>query len=428
MLLEHLYSFQLTNRGFVYYISHIVICHISRSGAGGESREGGEAFNRTPRAELWLPVLVVLALWAGAACGSAGGDQEAGPPAEGEASTVADTDRPDEQSKPSNTRSEPAADPEATPDSTEARAVLDTGADAGEVAEADPQETVDQPHLPVPVVDETGASITVESVERIIPLDGDIAEVVFALGLGDRVVATDLSATYPPEADDLPQIGYQRALSTEPIAAFEPTVLLATALAGPPETLDELRRLGFPLIIVPSEPTSQGPGMKIRAVASALGVPGRGEALAAEVENAIAETAAQTECGTDCPRVLMVYVRGTSAQLVFGESSPTRWLIEAAGGVDVSGELGVVDPTPISAEAIVSAAPDVLITTEAGLESVGGLDGLLEIPGLAGTPAGREGRVLAYDAQLLLENGPRVADLLSQLTSDLKTVSETGKE
>jgi len=378
--------------------------------------------------------MLLLGLLVVASCGSAGGDQEVSLPAEEAASeeaggaTGAGAEPPDEQSAPSTTRPSSAEDPETTPGTTEAVAAPDTGVEEGEVAEAEPQASSKEPHLPVTVVDETGASITVESIERIIPLDGDIAEVVFALGLGDRVVATDLSATYPPEADDLPQIGYQRALSTEPIAAFNPTVLLATALAGPPETLDELQRLGFPLIIVPNPPTSLGPGMKIRAVAAALGVPSRGEALAAEVEDAIAGATVEGECTQDCPRVLMIYVRGTSAQLVFGESSPTRWLIEAAGGVDVSREIGVVDPTPISAEAIVSAAPDVLITTELGLESVGGLDGLLEIPGLAGTPAGREGRVLTYDAQLLLGNGPRVPDLLIQLASDLKTVSETGKE
>ena len=78
-----------------------------------------------------------------------------------------------------------------------------------------------------------GGAATVNGTD--VPVDGDLAEVVFALGLGDRVVATDLSATYPPEADPLPQIGYQRALTAEPIAAFEPTLVLATDLAGPPD-------------------------------------------------------------------------------------------------------------------------------------------------------------------------------------------------
>src|SRR5262245_56663849 len=84
----------------------------------------------------------------------------------------------------------------------------------------------DEPSLPVTVTDATGAQVTITSVDRIIPVDGDLAEIVFALRLGDHVVATDLSATYPQEADDRPEIGYQRALNPEPIAAFEPTVVL----------------------------------------------------------------------------------------------------------------------------------------------------------------------------------------------------------
>ncbi|MEM8926463.1 MAG: ABC transporter substrate-binding protein, partial [Actinomycetota bacterium] len=120
-------------------------------------------------------------------------------------------------------------------------AITDDEADA---EEAEAEEAEDAPLISV--IDETGEQIDIDSIERIIPLDGTVAEVVFALGLGDNVVATDLSATYPDAADALPEIGYQRALSAEPIAAFEPTVLLATEIAGPPEVLDDLRRLGYP--------------------------------------------------------------------------------------------------------------------------------------------------------------------------------------
>ena len=110
----------------------------------------------------------------------------------------------------------------------------------------------------------------VDAVERIVPVDGDLAEIVFALGLGDQVVATDLSATYPPEADALPQIGYQRALTAEPIAAVDPTMVLATDLAGPPETLDQLRELGIPVVVIERQLTLDGPAAKIRAVAETL--------------------------------------------------------------------------------------------------------------------------------------------------------------
>lgn len=283
-------------------------------------------------------------------------------------------------------------------------------------------EVDDGPVLPVTVVDETGLEITIESIERIIPLDGDVAEVVFALGLGDNVVATDLSATYPPEADALPEIGYQRALSAETVASFAPTLLLATDIAGPPEALDDMRRLGYPLVILPNEATPTGAGLKIRAVAAALGIPQRGEEMADALDAAIAEASVPPDYDGDRPRVVALYVRGTVAQLVLGESANTRWLINAAGGVDVSEEMGIDSSAPISAEAILVAAPDVLLVPEAGLESVGGVDGLLEIGGLGQTPAGLNRQVLAYDDQLLLGNGPRTAEMLAQLRDDLRTV------
>jgi iron complex transport system substrate-binding protein len=162
-----------------------------------------------------------------------------------------------------------------------------------------------EPSLPVTFADARGDVVTVESIERIIPLDGDLAEVVFALGLGDRVVATDLSATFPPEADALPEIGYQRSLSAEPIAAFEPTVLLATDLAGPAETLDQLRDLGYPLVMIDRPIDARGPSTKIRQVAEALGIPERGEALARDVQAAIdsaSEAGAAAFAAGDRPR------------------------------------------------------------------------------------------------------------------------------
>jgi iron complex transport system substrate-binding protein len=262
----------------------------------------------------------------------------------------------------------------------------------------------------------------VESVDRIIPLDGDLAEVVFALGLGDRVVATDLSATYPAEADALPEIGYQRALSAEPIAAFEPTLLLATDLAGPAETLDQLRALGFPLVMIDRPLDASGPATKIRQVADALGVSARGQALAREVQGAIdfaSEAGAAAFAAGDRPRAMALYLRGQRVQVVFGKNSGLDRMIEAAGAVDVGTELGVVDNAPLTAESVVRAAPEVFLVSTAGLESVGDLDGFLAIPGIAQTPAGEAARVIAHDDQYLFGGGPRAGMLLAELVGAL---------
>lgn len=261
---------------------------------------------------------------------------------------------------------------------------------------------------------------TVEPTERIIPLDGDVAEIVFALGYGDQVVATDLSATYPPEADALPQIGYQRSLSAEPILKFEPTLLIGTDIAGPPETLDDLRRVGLPVEIVPSPATPDGPAIKIQAVADVLGIPEVGADLAAATQAAIdANTVGPAGTG---PLTVGLYVRGTDVTLVLGTDFSLGWLIPAAGGRNVADQLGIAETTPVTAETIIAAAPEAILLTTTGLESIGGLDGLAEIPGVARTPAFEHGHIFAYPDQYMLGNGPRTGDFLADLAADLASV------
>lgn len=270
-----------------------------------------------------------------------------------------------------------------------------------------------EPVLPVIVTDVTGTEVIINSVDRIIPLDGTVAEVVFALGLGDRVVATDLSATYPPEADALPEIGYQRALTAESIATFSPTVLLATEIAGPPGVIDDLRRLGFPVVIVPNSSGPDGPPQKIRAVAQALGIPELGDELANRVAQDIDEATVVNP--NSRPRVVSLYLRGASTQLVLGRNSATHWIIEAAGGESVAEVLDIDSSQSISAEGLMVVAPEVILVPSAGLDSVGGPSGLMAIGGLSQTPAGKHGAVAHFDDQWLLGNGPRVGSVIEQL-------------
>lgn len=298
-----------------------------------------------------------------------------------------------------------------------------SGADStfSEKAETEPTQrpTDGGPALPIEVVDATGHTVRIDSTERIVPLDGDLAEIVFALGLGDQVVATDISATFPPAAAALPDIGYQRALSAEPIAAVEPTVVLATDLAGPPETLASLRDLGIPVVIIERHHGLDGPADKIQAVADALGVSAVGADLAttvtAEITTVIDEATSE-EVG---PRVAVLYLRGNNTQLLLGSDALINAVLSGIGAVNVGAELGIRDHRQITAEALLVAAPDVFLVTTTGLESVGGVDGLLAIPGIAQTPAGSEGHVLAYEDQYLLGGGPRTGQLATELARDL---------
>lgn len=250
-------------------------------------------------------------------------------------------------------------------------------------------------------------------------LNGDLAEVVWALGLGDQVVATDVSATYPPEAAAAPKIGYQRTLNAEGILSFEPTLVLGNEEAGPPEVITQLRDAGVPVEILGYESELPAVGEKIRAMAEILGVPDEGARLATTTEEAIAAALATADGYTDEPSGVFLYFRGADVQLIGGAGAGSDSIFPAIGMRDVATEAGITGIVPLTPEALVDLEPDVIVVTTAGLESVGGIDGLLTVPGVAETPAGRDRRVLAYDDQQLLGFGPRLPALLGELVVDV---------
>ena len=118
-----------------------------------------------------------------------------------------------------------------------------------------------------------------QAVSRIVSIGGSVTEFVYALEAQDHLVAVDATSRHPPEATAKPSVGYMRALSAEPILSLDPTLVLAVADAGPPSTLEQLRAAGVRLVTIPDDPSPHGIVGKARAVAAALEVPERGEAL-----------------------------------------------------------------------------------------------------------------------------------------------------
>jgi iron complex transport system substrate-binding protein len=183
-----------------------------------------------------------------------------------------------------------------------------------------------------------------------------------------------------------------------------------------------MRDAGIPVVIVDAQRSIDGNGALIRSIAAALGVPEAGEALAQrtdrEVDEAKAAIAALAPADpADRLRVAFLYVRGQAGvYYLFGRGSGVETLIEALGAVDVASEIGWEGMQPVTDEGLVAAAPDVILMMTAGLESVGGVDGLLErLPAVAQTPAGTNRRVVDMDDHELLAFGPATAAVLDAL-------------
>jgi len=278
--------------------------------------------------------------------------------------------------------------------------------------------------LPATVVDAQGTSVTVTDASRILTLDvyGSLSRIVFELGLGGEVVARDTSSGFA-EIADLPVVTENgHDLNAEAILDAAPTVILTDTSLGPWDTILQMRDAGIPVVVVDSRRSLESIGSLTEQVAAALGVPERGAALAARTTAAVDEKIAQIARIAPVEpakklRMMFLYVRGQSGvYYLFGEESGADSLIEALGGIDVAGEIGWRGMRPITDEALVDANPDLLIMMTKGLESVGGVDGLVEhLPAVAQTDAGRHRRIVDMSDTTVLSFGPAAASVLDAL-------------
>lgn len=266
--------------------------------------------------------------------------------------------------------------------------------------------------------------VVVDDASRILPLDiaGSIAATVFALGFGDDVVGRDISTTFP-EADGLPIVTSSgHAISSEAVLALRPTLVITDGTVGPTDVVLQLRDAGVTVVYVDAEPGLGAPAELARQVSAALGSPETGELLAERLEQDLAEVLAdiesiRPEAPGDRVRILFLYLRGASGiYYLFGEESGADELIEGLGGIDVAGEIGWIGLRPMTDEALVAANPDLILVMTGGLESVGGVDGLLaEKPAVGLTRAGENRRFVDMDDGEVLSFGPRTPAVLDAL-------------
>lgn len=274
--------------------------------------------------------------------------------------------------------------------------------------------------LPVTVHSADGKTVTVKDTSRILAVNlyGSLADIVFSLGLGSHVVGRDRSTDFA-QATSLPYVtGAGHDLSAEGILRLRPTVVLTDDTIGPPEVLKQLRAAGIPVVFFDHDETLGSLPSRITAVATALGVPARGAALVKRLSTQLAGAKASARDGHSPLKVAFLYLRGTAGvYLVGGKGAGSDDIIESIGDVDAGTEAGLVGFRPLTSEALIKSAPDVILVMTKSLASVGGVKGLLTLPGVAQTPAGRSHRIVDMDDTVLLSFGTRTPQVVSALAT-----------
>jgi iron complex transport system substrate-binding protein len=260
--------------------------------------------------------------------------------------------------------------------------------------------------------DDMGRGVTIDEVpQRIVSFGPSITEIVFALGLGERVVGVDDFSDYPAEAQDLPKMGNAFAPSIESLVGLAPDLVLTLEHE---QFNSELEALGMTYLIIDPENIDEiladielmgavtDTGDEAAALVESM------EAVIADVEERVAEAA---------PVSVFFIVDATDPTLPWtaGPGSFIDALITMAGGVNVAGDAPYEWPQ-FSIEEVVSADPDVII-----VQTMFGGIATIEVAALEAHPiwgamsAVSQGRVYLIDGDLVSRSGPRIIEGLEAL-------------
>lgn len=278
--------------------------------------------------------------------------------------------------------------------------------------------------------EEVAAEENAEIVEqRIISLNGTLTEVLYAANLQHQIVAVDITSTHPAATQSHENLGHISQISTEGILALKPTLILAEAPQENNEILQQLKASGIQIAFVEIPETLDGSLQVLDQIAALTHTTIDKAPLQQTIASNKAQLDAIVASKTTTPKVLFIYARGSNTLMIGGKNTFAETMIQLAGGEPVAQDIeGFKQLTP---EGLVAYQPDVLLLFDSGLESLAdeekghaGIDGLLEVPGIAETPAGKNRAVYTFDGLYLSGFGPRTSAAALELAQTLHTKTE----
>ncbi|MFV0368184.1 MAG: hemin ABC transporter substrate-binding protein [Hyphomicrobiaceae bacterium] len=257
--------------------------------------------------------------------------------------------------------------------------------------------------------------------EKIVSIGGDATEILYALGLDDRIIAVDSTSLFPESAlKDKANVGYMRQLTTEGILSTGGAIVIASASAGPPDVVRALKSANIRYETLPGNETADNVAEKVRFLGKLFSVEDKAEALAAEIDNRFKALEEKRSTIKKPLRALFILGVSSSRAMIGGTGSTADVVLRLAGAENAASE--VTGYKPLTDEALISLAPDAIITIRrTGVEDTDKY--VAALPGFSATPAGKANRIISMDAHYLLGFGPRTP----QAAESLMTLLYPGK-
>lgn len=264
-----------------------------------------------------------------------------------------------------------------------------------------------QPAGPATLVDDFGREIVMEEpAQRVISLVPASTEIMFALGVGDRVVGASEYCNYPEAALDIPRVGAFDAPNIELILSMEPDLVLAASLHKEP--VEALEQLGIAVLALDPQ-NIQEIYANIEVIAAAVGEEEAGEDLINDMKGRLAAVdQALTGLG-DAERPKVFYEVWYPGIYTAGEGTFIDEIIIRAGGRNLA--WGISRWDPIQEEEVLERNPDYIIHSHYTAET----SQFAQREGWDALTAVREGRIYFVDPDITSRTGPRVVDAVEEM-------------
>jgi iron complex transport system substrate-binding protein len=247
-----------------------------------------------------------------------------------------------------------------------------------------------------------------EAPKRILSVGGAATETVYALGMGDHIVAVDQTSLYPWEKTHLlPNVGYVRALAAEGLLSLKADVLIAGPEAGPPVVLDQVEKAGMHVLRLRDGYNAERAAERITEIGKALKRESEAKVITDALTTDIASVEKEIAASSSRPRILFLLQAGRGAPMVGGAGTAADGMIMLAGGINAASDIHGYKP--LSPEAAIIAKPDILVMMKQSVDAIGGPDKVLALTELAETPAVRNRKLIIIDGLYTLGFGPRLA-------------------
>lgn len=261
-------------------------------------------------------------------------------------------------------------------------------------------------------------SPTAFTAQRVVVLANGVAEIIQSLNGQAIIVGRDISST-EDSLSEIPIVTSGHQVLPEKVISLKPDLVIIDASTGPKAAIQSIKAAGVIVIETPESWSLKDLPIKVRAVGRAIGAVDQAELLVQQLNQSL-----QTSTINNAPRVAFLYLRGTSSiYLIGGPGSGADSLLDAIGAVDVGAQNLERPFNTLTAESLAALNPDVIVVMSKGLESVGGIQGLLKLPGVAQTNAGKNSAVIDVDDSLLLSFGPRTPSLVEALATAFSKVA-----